>query len=92
MGLEPELESHVGERIVVVVDLDFVNDGRVKGEVVGSVAWLQERIDIHYECDAIWMVVADKRVEIGDVSGVIQRGNRGLPMARRERPGRHCNE
>ena len=95
LGREPELENDVLKRVVVVVDFDLVQDVRVEWELVGAVGWLQERIDAENERDlrGVGWVIADERVEIGDVGLVIERGDRRLAVARRmsdhagDRPG-----
>ena len=87
-GLKSELEGDVRPRILIVVDLDLIHDRWVKREVVRSVARLQKRIDVHDERDAIRMIVADKRIKIGDVSRVIQGGDRRFPVARCKCAGR----
>ena len=55
-GLEPELKSNVGQDVVVVVDLHLVENFGIEWKVVGSVAGLQEGIDVHHKRDAVRMI------------------------------------
>ena len=81
MGLKAELEADIFACIPVVIDLDLIHDRWVKWKIVRSIAGLEKWIDVEDEGDTIWMIVADKCVEIGDVSGMIQRGNGRFSMA-----------
>ena len=81
VGLEAELKRNSGKRGLIVVDFYLVNDRRIEREIVRPIARLQKRIDTKDEGDAVRMVIADKRIEIGDVSRVIQRGNGRFPVA-----------
>jgi hypothetical protein len=69
--LEANVEGHIGQSVVVVVDLDLVENVWIEGKVIGPVAGLEKGIHIHDECDPIWMVVADERVKVCDISCVI---------------------
>ena len=92
LGLEADPEGDVVVRGVAVIDLDVVENAGVEGEVVGSVARLEEGIDVHDEGDAIGMVVADEGVEVGDVGFVIERGDRSFAMAGGETLKRYGDE
>jgi hypothetical protein len=80
--LKSELEGDVRPRVLIVVDLDLIHDRWVEREVVRSIARLEKRVDVHDECDSIWMIVADKQVEISDVSCMIQGGDRRFSVTR----------
>src|ERR1035438_617090 len=92
VGLKLEPEDYSGQRSLIVVDEDLINDRWVEWKVVRSIARLQKRIDVHDEGCAVWMIVADKSIEIGDVSGVIQGGYGRLPVARRNCVRRDGNQ
>ena len=83
--MKPELKDNIRPRVLIVVDLDLIYDRWIERKIVRSIARLQKRIDVHDERNKPRMIVADKGVEIGDVSGVIQGGDRCLPVA-----GRKC--
>ena len=84
VGLKPELEDNVRPRIIVIVDLDLIHDRWIERKIIRSIARLQKRINVQDERDKPRMIVADKRVKIGDVSCVIQGGDRCFPVARRK--------
>ena len=69
--LELNVEGHIGECVVIVIDLDLVENVGIEGKVIGPVAGFEEGIHIHDECDPIGMVVTDKRVEVCDICCVV---------------------
>ena len=69
--LELNGKGHIGQSIVIVVDLDLVENVGIERKVIGSVAGFEKGIHIHDEGDPIRMVVADKRVEVGDICCVV---------------------
>src|SRR5262249_2429758 len=82
--LEAELESDVFDAIVVIVHFHFVEQIGIKGEVVGPMRWFEERIHVQNHRDQVRVVVADKRVPVGNVSSTVERGNGSFAVTRRE--------
>ncbi len=89
VSLEAELKDDICPRIMIVVDFDLIHNRWVERKIVRPIAGLKKWVDVQDKGDAIWMIVADKRIEIGDISGVIQCGDWCFPMARCKHPGRH---
>src|SRR5207247_9879844 len=65
LGVETELESDVLNSVMVVVNLHLIANVGIEGEVVGSIGWLEEPVDVKDHGDAVGMMVTDKCVPVG---------------------------
>jgi hypothetical protein len=87
LGLEAELEGDVGNAVVVVVDLHFVEDAGVEREVIRSVRGLQKWIYIEDEDHPVGMLGTDEGKPIGDVGLLVQGGDGRFAMTGRDPSG-----
>ncbi len=71
LRLELNIESHIGESVVVVINFDLVENVGIERKVVGPVAGFEKGIHIHDECDPVGMVITYKRIKVCDVCGVV---------------------
>src|SRR5215469_7140510 len=69
---ETELEGDVFHSVAVIVNLHLVSHVGIEGEVVGAVGRFEERVNVEDHRYPVRMVIADERVPVGYVRGVVQ--------------------
>ena len=92
LSCEAELEGHIRNSILIVVDKHLIDHVVIEGEIVRPVGRLKKRVNVQNEGDVVRIIVADKGVPVGDIRGTVQGRDGRFAMARRERAGRDQHE